>query len=84
MEDSKLFLRSYAEVLRLFDNGRITHRQWRRYFTAWLWSDFRHGGTAGICHDRYWAKRGRSAYLKRLNRMRRVLGLPLFVVNNSR
>jgi hypothetical protein len=66
---------SYSDTKRMHDNGLMTDREWKRYVIAWTWSTGRFGGKAGRLQDAFYNSRGKPAYIRRVVRMRRVLGL---------
>ena len=54
------------------------YRIWAQYYSIWLWSAPRLSERA---QDRYYARHGRAAYYRRMNRVRRVLGLETYPVD---
>ena len=78
---NNLFNRTYNEAENLYLSGGISAKEWGRYLFVWSWGAPRFSGVAGLKQEAYWNKRGKSAYLRRMNRVRHVLGLSLYPLN---
>ena len=63
---------TYNEAERAYLAGRMTAREWRRYTFVWTWSAARLGGVAGMAQDRYTARFGYPALLRRRARVQRA------------
>lgn len=66
---------TYEQAARYWREGRISDRDWNRFERAWTWSAGRLSGSAAFEQQQYYDHHGREAYNRRINRMRRVLGL---------
>jgi hypothetical protein len=62
---------SLNTVVRFLYEGRISQREYDRFYGAWLWGAVRFASDE---HDRFYARHGAQAYYHRINRMRRALG----------
>jgi hypothetical protein len=67
--------KSYSEVECLWCDGRVSGREMLRYVRAWSWSAARFSGAIGEAHERWYQRFGEASYYRRINRMRRALGL---------
>jgi hypothetical protein len=68
---------SMNQVTRFYYEGRISDREYNRFCGAWLWGA---AHLASMEHDRFYALHGKDAYYRRINRMRRALGAPEYLV----
>lgn len=65
---------SLEQAERRYLDGLLTGRQWRVYCLFWDWAAGRYSGAVGLRHDRLY-RANKPAYLYRLNRFRRAMGL---------
>ena len=66
---------SYSNMQENHKYGYISDHEWRVYQFFWTWSYPRFGGTAGLIHDRLFARVGVDRYYRRINKVRRMLGM---------
>jgi hypothetical protein len=64
------------ERIGLVGNERFTEAARDRFVLLWTWSTYRFHGQAGMLQDSYERQYGLTALLRRINRVRRVLGFP--------
>jgi len=58
--------------------NKLPDRTYNHFFRLWVWSVVRFSGRASHMQDNYLSKHGREALFRRINRVRRVLGLALY------
>jgi hypothetical protein len=63
---------------RWYYEGRITERQWRTFCRCWDWAAPRYSGVAGHKQSCFANRFGHAAYVARINRLRRAMGLDLY------
>lgn len=67
---------NFNEVERMWNQGRLSDREWHRYRFAWTWCAARWSNVcrAGEKQERFWNRFGKEAYYRRMNRVRRICG----------
>lgn len=73
MKQPKNFMRiSWDEALRMYRGGYMTERQFKQFHVIWTWSAYRASSKeVDILYD----KKGYDAVIRRIDRVRKVLGL---------
>lgn len=66
----RLLRATYAQAEQRMAYGFLSSNVWRWYRFFWVWCAPRFGGTAGIKHDRAYARLGTAAYERRMLRVR--------------
>jgi len=60
--------------------GRVSYREMHQYKTLWTWSTYRYGSTDV---SRFHMKRGYKAVVRRIDRVRKVLGLKPYILREG-
>jgi len=67
---------SFSDVERMFYNGMIGERCWGAYCRIWSWTGWRSSNVAmaGPKQEAFWAKHGKEAFLRKMNKTRLAFG----------
>lgn len=71
---------TYDQAESMHYHGRLSERDWKTFQLLWSWGCGRMSGSAGFNQDIYFRTHGKEAYTRRINRVRRLMGLELYPV----
>ncbi len=66
---------TYLQASDMYNAGTINYRLYRQFLKIWCWSTVRYGDPQYTVQGAFAARFGEAAFWRRINRVRRVMGM---------